>query len=986
MAARRHSKSARCVSWPAHLAILGLALCISLSDAVDRSNFKTCEQSSFCRRQRKMEAEQSPYRALLDTLDVQENGARVQLLNTANKVRLVLEVVGLKDGMVRLLVDELAPLKPRYRVQDVLVGEPASERLTVVSREEGVVVLAWGGSGGLGEGPGGARVLLSAQPFRVDIVSAGELVASVNSRGLLAFEHLRLRGNTLSEAVGNTVGSMWTKLKNVFSRKESGESPGVDEEGAPGSDSTEAAAEEGGGDDDNSSESKVTEEEGEPGMWEETFKTHHDSKPNGPASVGLDFSLPGVEFVYGIPEHADTFRLKTTTGSEPYRLYNLDVFEYELDTNMALYGAVPYLIAHRPERTLGIFWHNAAETWVDISSNTAGKTVFGKMLDYVRGGSEVPQTDVRWMSESGIIDVFVLLGPTPNDLFRQYASLTGTQSLPPLFSLGYHQCRWNYNDEDDVRAVDAGFDANDLPYDVIWLDIEHADGKRYFTWDPNKFPTPLDMQRNIASKRRKMVSIVDSHIKIDSGYKVYTEAQANGYLMKNKDGRDYEGWCWPGSVSYPDFANPDVRSWFASKFAYDQYEGSSEILFTWNDMNEPSVFNGPEVTMHKDTVHLSGWEHRDLHNLYGLYQQMATVEGQIRRSGGVERPYVLSRAFFAGSQRYGSIWTGDNTGEWGHLRVSIPMLLNINLCGISFSGADVGGFFRNPPPELLVRWYQAGAYQPFFRAHAHIDTQRREPWLIGADNMALVRVALHQRYALLPFWYTAFYHAHRTGEPVMRALWVEFPKETATFAIEDEYLLGDALLVHPITEAGSRGVSIYLPGPGELWYDVHDHRKYEGGQELYVPVTMSSIPVYQRGGSVVPRQNRPRRSSECMHDDPYTLYVALDKAGRAEGQLFLDDGHSFAYDTDKRFALRSFHFSNGALVASSADPSGSYSTKSWLEKVVVIGVKKPSHVTLKQAVSPSESALEFEYDAATATLEVRKPGVNIASDWTILIQ
>ncbi|XP_025911777.1 neutral alpha-glucosidase AB-like [Apteryx rowi] len=472
------------------------------------------------------------------------------------------------------------------------------------------------------------------------------------------------------------------------------------------------------------------------------------------------------------------------------------------------------------------------------------------MLDYMQGGGETPQTDVRWMSESGIIDAFLLLGPTPGAVAAQYASLTGTQALPPLFALGYHQSRWNYNDEEDVAAVERGFDEHDIPCDVIWLDIEHADGKRYFTWDPSKFPQPRAMLQRLAAKKRKMVSIVDPHIKVDSGYRVHNEIRSRGFYVKTKDGSDYEGWCWPGSAGYPDFTDPAMRAWWAGMFAYEQYEGSAENLFTWNDMNEPSVFSGPEVTMQKDAVHHGGWEHRDLHNLYGFYVQMATAQGQVQRSGGRERPFVLSRAFFAGSQRYGAVWTGDNAAEWEHLKISIAMCLSMGLAGLSFCGADVGGFFKNPDAELLVRWYQAGAYQPFFRAHAHLDTVRREPWLFGEENTALIRAAVRQRYALLPFWYTAFYRSHRHGQPVMRPLWMEFPDDVATFAIDDQYMIDRALLVHPVTEQGARSVQVYLPGEGEVWYDVASRQKHHAPQTLYVPVTMSSVRA--GGGSVGP--------------------------------------------------------------------------------------------------------------------------------------
>ncbi|NXJ58723.1 GANAB glucosidase, partial [Spizaetus tyrannus] len=704
------------------------------------------------RRQRGLQPGHSPYRALLESLQLGPDAARLQLINEVTKVPLLLELWGLQGNVTRIRIKELNPLRPRFEVPDVLVAEPPVERLAVTGRDEGSLELSLG--------PAGHRLLVTEKPFRMDLLQGRELLCSVNARGLLFFEHLRQRRDSAPKA-------------------------------------TAEAAE-------------------EPGSWEETFKTHTDTKPNGPTSVGLDFSLPGFEHVYGIPEHADSLRLRTTEGGDPYRLYNLDVFQYELYNPMALYGSVPLLLAHSARRTLGIFWLNAAETWVDISSNTAGKTLFGKLLDYMQGGGETPQTDVRWMSESGIVDVFLLLGPTPAAVAGQYAALTGTQALPPLFALGYHQSRWNYNDEEDVAAVERGFEEHAVPCDVLWLDIEHADGKRYFTWDPSKFPRPRDMLERLAAKKRKMVSIVDPHIKVDSGYRVHNELRSRGFYVKTKDGSDYEGWCWPGSAAYPDFTNPEMRAWWASMFAYDQYEGSTENLFTWNDMNEPSVFSGPEVTMHKDAVHHGGWEHRDLHNLYGLYVQMATAEGQIQRSGGQHRPFVLSRAFFAGSQRYGAVWTGDNAAEWEHLKISIPMCLSFGLAGLSFCGSDVGGFFKNPEAELLVRWYQAGAFQPFFRAHAHLDTARREPWLFGEENVALIRAAIRQRYALLPFWYTAFYRSHRHGLPVMRPLWMEYPEDATTFAIDDQYMIDRALLVHPVTEQGARGVQVYLPGKGEV--------------------------------------------------------------------------------------------------------------------------------------------------------------------------
>ncbi|XP_068596792.1 neutral alpha-glucosidase AB [Brachionichthys hirsutus] len=871
----------------------------------------------------------------------------LQLINDNNKVRLLLELYRLQGNMTRVKINELKPLKPRYEVPDVLMQEPPTEPLSLLSQDENWVVLSLGAES--------QRIILSARPFRLDIMEGRIVLMSLNSRGLLAFEHLRMRKDTFSYKVTSTVASVWDNIKRVFSSQADPEAE-KNEEAEP----------------ENQAEAAKEDEEKEDGMWEEMFKSHSDSKPNGPSAVSLDFSLPGVEHVYGIPEHADNLRLKTTDNGDPYRLYSLDVFQYELYNPMALYGAVPVMLAHSAQRTTGIFWLNAAETWVDISSNTAGKV-----------SSETPQTDVRWISESGIIDVFIMLGPTPKDVFAQYASLTGTQAFPPLAALAYHQCRWNYNDQEDVQAVDAGFDEHDIPYDFIWLDIEHTDGKRYFTWEPHKFATPKEMLQRLLDKKRKMVAIVDPHIKIDSNYKIHNEIRSRGFYIKNKDGGDYEGWCWPGSAAYPDFTRTDMRAWWASMFAYDQYEGSMENLYTWNDMNEPSVFNGPEVTMHKDAVH-GAWEHRDVHNLYGLYVHMATAEGLIQRSGGVERPFVLTRAFFAGSQRYGAVWTGDNSAEWDHLKISIPMCLSLGLVGISFCGADVGGFFKSPSPDLLVRWYQTGAYQPFFRAHAHLDTPRREPWLFGPENMALIREAVRQRYTLLPYWYQQFYHAHKTGQPVMRPLWVEYPQDPATFALDDEFLIGRDLLVHPVTEEGSRGLTAYLPGKDAVWFDVHTFQKHNGAQNLYIPVTMSSIPVFQRGGSIIPRKLRVRRSSTCMEHDPYTLFVALNPQRTAEGELYIDDGHTFNYER-KEFIHRRLSFTNNALTSVNLAPDSQFSTLSWIERVVILGASKPKRATLKTA-GGEESQLEYDFDASMSVLTLRKPGMNAGGDWIVTLE
>uniref|UniRef100_A0A8C2ICS8 Glucosidase, alpha; neutral C n=1 Tax=Cyprinus carpio TaxID=7962 RepID=A0A8C2ICS8_CYPCA len=610
----------------------------------------------------------------------------------------------------------------------------------------------------------------------------------------------------------------------------------------------------------------------------------------GPSSVGMDLSLHGFKHTYGLPEHADTLVLKDTRYvTEAYRLYNLDVFGYDINSRLGLYGSVPFLLAHKLERTAGVFWLNASETLVDVKYNPEPNEVQDEPPG--KKSKISPQTDVRWISESGTIDCFILLGPTAAQVFSQYAQLTGYQALPPLFSLGYHQCRWNYEDEADVKAVDAGFDLHGIPYDVIWLDIEHTNGKRYFTWDSQLFPNPAELQHHLQKKNRKLVVISDPHIKID----------------------------------------PD---WQFTKL----FIGSTESLFVWNDMNEPSVFNGPEQTMPKDAVHHGGWEHRELHNLYGFYQHMATFEGLLTRSGGTERPFILSRSFFAGSQRLGAIWTGDNVATWEYLKISIPMLLSLSLTGIQFCGADVGGFVQDPDPELLVRWYQAGALQPFFRGHSAKMTKRREPWLFGDDVTSAIRSAVQDRYRLLPYWYTLFHQAHTSALPPIRPLWVEFPSDTSMFAVENQYMIGGALLVCPVTDPGVTEVKVLLPGSDELWYDTNTAAVHNGARTLDLPVTLNTVPVFQRGGTVVPRRAGCGSSTADLQQHPITLTVALDSKGNADGFLYLDDGHSFSYRDQMQFCLRRFTMRAGRLVNSCANDQGSFDLDDKVESVVILGL------------------------------------------------
>ncbi|XP_075723709.1 glucosidase 2 subunit alpha isoform X10 [Rhipicephalus microplus] len=919
---------------------------------VDRSNFKSCNDSGFCKRNRNTKPGESPYNVELSTVkSTSSSRVEADVINSKNGVALRLELVALEEGVLRMRLNEKESAVARFEPKEALLDTIKESDLHLENKDDSSFTVAFGKH----------RAIVRASPLVVEVYSNGQLVLVANARGLLRFEHYRPRGSSIL--------SILQRLWSYLSRNDAGEPAG----------------------DNQNEESEPAEKEDSPkvdddmeGAWEETFKGHTDSKKHGPMSVGLDFTFEGFDHVYGLPEHADSFALRPTVGSsDPVRMYNLDVFEYEVDNVMALYGCVPLMLAHSETRTVGVLWLNAAETWVDIEPNSK-QGVLSSVVDFVKRSPPPNHRETHWFSENGLIDTFFLLGPGPKDVMRQYKSLTGSTPLPPMFSVAYHQSRWNYNDQDDVRSVDAGFDEHNIPYDALWLDIEHTDGKKYFTWDPFKFSQPEQMIRNLTAKGRRMITIIDPHIKRESGYHIHSEATDRGYYVKNKDGGDFEGWCWPGSSSYLDFLNPEVRQWWATKFELDQYKGSTEHLFTWNDMNEPSVFNGPEVTMHKDCIHTGGWEHRDIHNMYGMFLPMSTYMGHLLRSGHKLRPFILSRSFFVGSQRYGAVWTGDNDADWKHLRITVPMLLSLSVAGISFCGADVGGFFRNPDSELSVRWYQAGAYQPFFRAHSHIHTKRREPWSFGPETLELVRGALYQRYALLPLWYTLFFENERSGVPPMRPLWMEFPLDKAGFAVDDEHLVGNALLVHPVTEAGATRVSVYFPGEHEVWYDVETWEKFDGLSTVSIPVTLSKIPVFQRGGTIVPKKERMRRCSALTKDDPYTLQVALPKEGKpAEGTLYIDDGATFDYKKGDLLYLK-FKFVDNTLTSEILEGPGNFKTKGWLERVVIAGYPtRPSDVQL--VTSKGTQRLQFTYEEKEQLLRVRKPGVNIAEKWTLKI-
>ncbi|KAJ2696152.1 glucosidase II [Coemansia sp. IMI 209128] len=946
------------------VSLLYLAVTVSLLAqvglGVKQEDFKTSEQVAFYRRHRAFadgvakesrllgksastQQAASPYSVLQDSVYLDGHTLVSSIQHGADKVPLKLSVSFLDKGIVRIRGQEAHPLLPRFDDTQKLVLRDGGANLKYASADslqltseivngETVHIVSFKDANHT------ASLRMTERPWTVEYVLNDKPSILLNSKGLFHFEHLR-------------------------------EKPGADGE-----------------------------VDGADGAWEETFRSWTDTKPRGPESFGLDISFSGYEHVYGIPEHASSLSLKSTRGggkeaySQPYRLYNLDVFEHDLDSPMALYGSIPFMVAHNAESTVGVFWLNAAETWVDITrekSSTLGN------LFRLGTSSKEPTVSTHWISESGVMDIFLLPGPSAADMYRQYADLVEQTPLPREFALGYHQCRWNYLDQEDVLTVDDKLQEHAIPYDVIWLDIEHTDGKRYFTWDSGKFPDPVAMQQKLAYNGHQLVTVVDPHIKRDTGYRIWKEANDKGYFVKNKEGSDnFQGWCWPGDSNWVDYLNPEAASWISRQFHLDKYNGSTPNLFVWNDMNEPSVFNGPEISMDKDIKHHGGWEHRDLHNIFGMLYHKATADGLRTRESPNKRPFVLSRAYFAGSQRYGAVWTGDNAANWEHLRASIPMVLSNNVAGMHFAGADVGGFFGNPTPELMTRWYQLGIWYPFFRAHAHIDTKRREPWVFGEPYLSHIRSAIRERYRLLPYWYTLFREASLTGMPLVRPVWMEFPQETSMFSEDSSFMVGSAIMVIPATDADtSMPIDVRLPTQ-ENWYDIRSHAAYIGPLKRQFATDLATTLVFARGGSIIPTRERHRGSSELMRRDPITLYVYVSQTGTATGRLYLDDGETYNYQNGA-FIERELSFENAKLtsrpsVRTASSPAQLEFLKAMskvrVERIVIVGMRNP--LTKAVVVENGQTrTIELSYAGHKLDSEctIRDPAVLVGNDWEVTL-
>jgi alpha-glucosidase len=534
-----------------------------------------------------------------------------------------------------------------------------------------------------------------------------------------------------------------------------------------------------------------------------------------------------------------------------------------------LYTAIPFTVLLCDGRACGLFWDNPARQQWDLGQ--ADRHLW------------------QLTAAAGEIDLYLFTGPGVPDVVQRYSELTGRMPLPPRWALGYHQCRYSYQSRIELEKVARQLRRRRLPCDALYLDIHHMDGFRVFTFG-RTFPKPAEMIARLRRRGFHTVAIVDPGVKVDPRFGVYQRGKRRGAYIRTPEGkRDYVGRVWPGRSVFPDFLNPSVRSWWGREQGKLQRAG---VAGFWNDMNEPASFVPPTKTLPERCRHHTGHgpvRHSQAHNVYGMQMARASFDGSLLQQPD-QRPFVITRAAYAGTQRHALIWTGDNASSWEHLADSVQMLLNLGLSGFPFCGGDAGGFLNNCTPELYARWMQMAAFTPFFRNHTMLGTVPHEPWCFGPEVESIVRKFIELRYQLLPYWYGLFDEAHRTGAPIMRPMIWHHQDDPVAAACGDQFLIGSSLLVAPVLQQGAVARSVYLPRGS--WFDFWSGQRHPGGRHMVAEAPWEQMPVFVRAGTILPLT--ALRQHTGGRPDP-VVNLHLWPGGRGELDWYEDDGESLHY-------------------------------------------------------------------------------------------
>jgi len=567
--------------------------------------------------------------------------------------------------------------------------------------------------------------------------------------------------------------------------------------------------------------------------------------------------------------------------------WNTDYFGYLRDDD-PVYRSIPFYMGLHSGIGYGIFFDNSHRTHFDFGKSYSDTLTFG--------------------ADAGELCYYFIAGPALLDVIKRYTHLTGKPELPPMWSLGYHQSKWSYFPESTVRELAESIRAHRIPCDALYLDIDYMDKFRCFTWHSHNFPTPKAFLQELDEMGFKTVVIIDPGVKVDPNYWVYTSGLEADAFCKQK-GEVYLGHVWPGECAFPDFTKPSTREWWAGLF--EDIVSNVGVNGIWNDMNEPAVFHVESKTMPDEVEHdYDGrpCDHRKAHNIYGSQMARASLMGH-KRFQYPNRPFVITRAGYAGIQRYACVWTGDNTTSWDHLHLANIQCQRMSISGVSFVGADIGGFSGQPDGELYVRWLQLAVFHSFCRTHfmgynedgaaavdeyakAPIDPNlHQEPWTFGDWYTDIARETIELRYRLMPYLYTAFWRYTQDGSPMIKPLVVFDQQDEQSLMYEAEFIFGEQMLVVPIIEPDLTQVNLYLP-QGQ-WYNFHSHTAYEGGQDIWEEVTMNHIPIFVKAGAVIPMYPVMQYTGEKSIDvlQLHVYYVS----GKEESELYEDAGDGYTY-------------------------------------------------------------------------------------------
>ncbi|MFJ9896826.1 TIM-barrel domain-containing protein [Streptomyces sp. NPDC091280] len=610
---------------------------------------------------------------------------------------------------------------------------------------------------------------------------------------------------------------------------------------------------------------------------------------------------------FGLGGRASGPRLRDGT----YRLWNTDPGRAFGPGDDPLYITMPVQLVVADAATHLVFHDTSWDGTVMLREGEEGA---GSGHD--RAGASELRVD------GGPLRCWVIVG-TPARVLHTWVSLTGAPALPPAWALGHHHARWGFGGEQEVRRIVAGYQERGLPLDAVHLDIDHYDEHQVFTVDHERFPKLPFLAEELRRDGIRLVSIVDPAVKAEPGNAVYDSGTAEDAFVRDASGRLVRGVVWPGEAVFPDFTHARVREWWGGLYGERLGQGFAGF---WHDMNEPTSFAAfGESTLPRSARHDlegRGGDHREAHNVYALCMARAAYEA-LRELAPQERPFLFSRSGWAGMQVYGGTWSGDVATGWPGLRASLSLVMGLGLCGVPYSGPDVGGFDGSPSPELYLRWFQLGAYLPLFRTHASLRAGRREPWEFGDDVLEHARVALVERQRLLPYFMTLAHLARRTGAPYVRPLWWGAPEDRALRDCEDAFLLGDCLLVAPVLTPGSDRRAVQLPRG--RWYDTETERAYEGPAQVLVDAPLSRIPVFARAGAVLPVRGA---------DGGLELEVWAPARGRTGGGLVVPDaGDGWDEPEIERYVARW----KGRRVVVERESEDGLSTPSWPVRVRGLG-------------------------------------------------